>query len=113
MLAKLVLAAQIFSVVFGAELLVSYPHRFSVCLSYKSAFSGWRAFIHNISGTGQPAAPTFRPTYLPSREDPAAAEFLGRDWQGFYKDNSSGWLHVLAVRDPLERLLSGYMNKCV
>jgi hypothetical protein len=106
------LASQIFLFALGAELFVSYPQRLSVCLSYKSAFKSWRPWIHNISGTEMPKNSTYRPTYVPSRKDPAVAEFLGRDWQGFYTDSSSGWLHVLAVRDPLERLLSGYMNKC-
>jgi hypothetical protein len=103
---------QIVLLVFGAQLFVSYPHRLSVCMSNKAAFKNFRPFIHNISGTQVPKRLTYLPTYVPSKRSPAAAEFLGRDWQGFYTSHSSGWLHVLAVRDPLERLLSGYMNKC-
>lgn len=105
-------APQICMLALGAQLFVSYPHRFSVCISNKAAFKNWRPFIHNISGTMVPRKITYRPTYVPSEQNCAAAEFIGRDWQGFYTKHSSGWLHVLAVRDPLERLLSGYMNKC-
>jgi hypothetical protein len=81
-----------------------------VCLGYKAASSEWRPFIFNISGA-ELTRPTYEQTYLPTNGDPLVAEFIEKDWQGFYKDHTSGWLHVLAVRDPLERLLSGYMNK--
>jgi hypothetical protein len=75
-------ASHLTLLVSGAQLFVSYPHRVSVCMSYKSAFMQWRPFTYNISGI-EMSKPTYVPTYLPSEVQPVVAEFIEKEWNGF------------------------------
>jgi hypothetical protein len=36
-----------------------------------------------------------------------------KNWKKFYRERMDGWSHIFIVREPLERLWSGYLDRCV
>jgi hypothetical protein len=98
----------------GPYIVASHPLKLSVCFSLKAGLSQWPGFIWNVSGLGPfPGWSHRSEPHTPGKPD-AVNSFIGKAWKPFYDKHTAeeGWTHVLAVRDPLERLLSSYLYWC-
>jgi len=102
---------------YGPYIIASHTLKLSVCFSLKAGMSTWPRFIWNMSGLehqrGDATKRHGRVPHTPGTPD-AVSSFLTNDWKPFYDNYTAeeGWTHVLAVRDPLERLLSSYLSWC-
>lgn len=96
----------------------------SFCVSMKAGYSQVRLFVHDIAGVDAPdllaeehrMRQAWRPRLGNGRTGVADLAGFEPAWRQVYaRANLSGnrFVHVHVVRDPLERLLSGYQDKCV
>lgn len=116
----------------GMEYYLAWPAKLSVCVGFKAAYSEWRGLVHALA---HPSVSLRGDVVVDARGRPfrqhmeysggfeprlkkrvGSGGFMGdhlhNGWAEFYASTPE-WHHVLAVRDPLERLYSGYLDKCV
>ena len=107
----------------GPQLFASWKDKVSLCVSLKSGYSQARLFIHDLARVSPPDLNAeehhLRNAWVPHLGDgiTGVADLAGFEphWKRLYNwaDNIPGFVHVHLVRDPLERLLSGFQDKCV
>lgn len=109
------------------QLFVSWVARLSICVAFKAAYLEMRELTYEISNvpinkTVREQIPTivlrdgntmFKiPRQLPAEPIYVIGDLFGHIWQRVYHDLPT-FTHLLVVRDPLERLLSAYLDRCV
>ena len=105
---------------FGAVLLSNSPQRLSVCVAFKAGSTQWRLLFSALSAQQQGnIGATLRPEQFGRDEivpgqrhwPPETETFV---WQPFYNRTAdASWRHVHVIRDPLERTVSAYLDRCV
>ena len=96
----------------AAVLCQSKAHHLSICVAYKSAMSQWLQLFRAIEAHREVPLPVEpHAKELASGAWPRGCIF---GWQPFYDGAASPpWVHVHVLREPTERLVSGYLNRCV
>lgn len=95
--------------VHGAVLFVDMLRNFSTCVSFKGGMSAWREFLLDLEGERNRDE---RHKWLLAGDGPEVR--LVRDYHSFYSSVATpGWYHMRVIRDPVERLVSGYLDRCV
>mmetsp|Transcript_970 Transcript_970/g.1644 ORF Transcript_970/g.1644 Transcript_970/m.1644 type:complete len:304 (+) Transcript_970:182-1093(+) len=101
---------------------VSWAHRLSVCVSLKAAYSQWRILFYLFAGLSEREMAHDYAVHWAWNEDmrtwngsSGVCDHCGGNWSAFYNwsRKSQDWVHIHTIRDPFERLISGYLDKCV
>ena len=93
----------------AAVLFADMNRKFSVCVSFKGGMSAWRDFLLDLEGQHNRDK---RSHWLLSRHGKEAR--LVEDYRSFYASTAThGWFHMRFVRNPVERLVSGYLDRCM
>lgn len=110
-------------------LMLTPRHRLSICVSFKVASTQVRAFFEALNGEGCPiGAGDLHSKHLleqnkcfgcsgysewPYGRVPASRKSLSCEDRAYsYTSRDPSFLHVLLLRDPLERLISAYLDRC-
>jgi hypothetical protein len=90
----------------------SYVRRISVCACEKAGSTTWKQIVYEIS-YGAPGMRNAR-QIMDSNGDVTADNYVKNATAFINSHNGeNAWYNVALIRDPLERLLAGYLDKCI
>jgi len=84
-------------------------HNLSVCVQFKGGMSNWRDLFVGVADAKSDLDPHY--SWLFSRTGTRAAR-IDHGIESFYASRPD-WLHVRVLRDPVERMASGFLDWCV
>ena len=100
-----------FSINLVSGVFVSYLGRISACVPPKCGTTSWIEALQDISGIE--SAEVTHKRFITDWYDRNGLRTLSLNASlGFVRNHRRGWSHIIVIRDPLERLLSGYLERC-
>jgi hypothetical protein len=99
----------------SSEITVSYPRRLLTCAPEKGGSRNWISLTKELSYATVEAYHKYYKSGNDINGNLAFQSISITDLKDFMNDHnhSNAWIKIVAVRDPLERFLSGYLDKCV